>query len=428
MRSILAMLAFSACLSLAGGARGGSFTFTQVAQSGVVAPGVVGTLNNLGAASISNGQVEFTGFHTQPGVINSGIYVVSAGGGPLTLIADIGTTYPGTSNTFLDFPGATISNGVVAFQGRFTATAGDEGIFTAPASGAGPITVVVNGSTPVPGGTGNFYSSFPPSNSGSSVSFWSQDRSNVSGIFTNAGSGLHMLANTSTPVPGGNGSFQNFGFFPSISGQTVAFTGVDAMFHGAVYLASAQGALALVANTSTAIPNGTGNFTNFGLLSLSQGNVAFEGFGSNKQDGLYSNYGGTLRAVADLSTAVPGGSGDFVSFISPPVISGNLLAFEANGPGGVTGLYLANLATGSLSKVLAVSDTLGGNIVNDIGFGPGGLSGGQLVFDVGFNGAPESIYVGTLSSVPEPASWALLASGIACGLVFRSKKASSRAR
>jgi hypothetical protein len=421
IRITTVVLGVAAWLSLTHGASGGSLTFTRVVQDGVVAPGVVGTLNDLGEASISNGQVEFTGFHNGPPGNSSGIYVVSAAGGPLTLIADVGTNFPGTSNKFIDFPGATISNGVVAFQSRFTATVGDEGIFTAPSSGAGPLTTVVNGNTPIPGGSGNFRESFPPASSGSAVAFWSVDQNNVSGIFTNAGGTIHVLANNSTAVPGGSGNFQGFGFFPAISGQTVAFTGTDANFHTGVY-ASTGGAVSVLANTNTAIPNGTGNFTTFGPLSLSQGAVAFEGLGSNKQDGLYTNFGGSLRAVADLNTLVPGGTGNFTSFFSPPVISGNMLAFEADGAGGSNGLYLDNLDTHTLMKVLAVGDTLDGHTVEFINFGPSSLDGGQLVFNVILNGAPDAIYVASVASVPEPATWILLTTGIAFGLVCRLKK------
>ena len=193
-------------------------------------PGVVGPLSFLGVPAISDGQVVFIGSSSNPGSVGSGVYVVGAGGGPLTLIADVGTTYPGSAGKFSDFVGASISNGVVAFQGRLTATAGDQANITAPASGAGPLNVVANGSMP---DSGRDRQLLPD---GHSVHFGHRGRvlvpryPNAEGIFTNVGGTLHSLVNTSTAVPGGTGNFLSLDGSPSISGNTVAFVGTDAAF------------------------------------------------------------------------------------------------------------------------------------------------------------------------------------------------------
>ncbi len=82
-------------------------------------------------------------------------------------------------------------------------------------------------------------------------------------------------------------------------------------------LAQAQFVLTKVADTNTAIPNGTGNFATFNAAGYgpetSQGSVAFYATGPNGQKGYYSQVGGVLGRIADTNTSAPGG-GNFTSF------------------------------------------------------------------------------------------------------------------
>jgi len=100
-----------------------------------------------------------------------------------------------------------------------------------------------------------------------------------------------------------------------------------------------------VASTgTTAIPGGTGSFTNFLPVDpqtgnpliptdpmISNGNVVFWGGGTGGQQGIYSSLYGTLVKAADLNTAIPGGSGDFINFFpGTPIIPGDLIAAKLN--------------------------------------------------------------------------------------------------
>ena len=73
-----------------------------------------------------------------------------------------------------------------------------------------------------------------------------------------------------------------------------------------VYL-FADGALSRVADRSTPIPDGTGTFTELAEPVLSGGKVAFRVLGSSGQAGIYSFAGSGLSRVADRNTTVPGG-------------------------------------------------------------------------------------------------------------------------
>src|SRR4029079_5529191 len=93
-----------------------------------------------------------------------------------------------------------------------------------------------------------------------------------------------------------------------------------------------------IADTSTAIPGGTGNFTSFGAVSLSAPDVAVLGFGANGQEGIYDMTGGSLLKVVDLIDLVDGRPITSLSF-SRSGLSGNPLAFQATFADGSQGLY-----------------------------------------------------------------------------------------
>jgi len=119
---------------------------------------------------------------------------------------------------------------------------------------------------------------------------------------------ITKIADTNTAIPNGSGNFTGFGAV-SLDGQDVAFRGLGGSGQDGEYLFD-QGVLNRIADTSTAIPNGVGNFMNFSPISLDSGNFAFV-VGENNQKGIYTNLGGSLRKVVDRNTAIPSGTGNF---------------------------------------------------------------------------------------------------------------------
>ena len=113
---------------------------------------------------------------------------------------------------------------------------------------------------------------------------------------------IAVIADTNTAIPGGAGNFTNFGGRPSLSGGNVAFRGKGlGSPQGPWGIYTDIGGLSVVADTNTAIPDGSGNFEFFfGRPSLDGGNVAFTGFG-DLQAGVYTDIGG-LSVVADNGT------------------------------------------------------------------------------------------------------------------------------
>jgi len=150
---------------------------------------------------------------------------------------------------------------------------------------------------------------------------------------------LSRVADQNTAIPNGTGNFTSFGG-PLLSGANVAFFADGSSGQEGFYLFNGS-ALSRVADLNTTIPNGTGNFTGFGLLALSGGNVTFHGVGSSGQGGIYLFNGSALSRVADKNTAIPNGTGNFTGF-GVPVLSGGNVAFFAVGSSGQGGIYLFN--------------------------------------------------------------------------------------
>ncbi len=176
----------------------------------------------------------------------------------------------------------------------------------------------------------------------------------------------------------------------------------------------------MVADTDTAIPGGTGNFTFFTDTSIDGGEVAFSGAsGDLSQQGVYTDVGGSLRVVADLNTAIPGGTGNFDIFTNPSIDGGDV-AFSGFGFGSGSdfegGLYVE--VGGMLFEVIAAGDTLDGKTVEVIGSGEESLSGDQVAFFAGFTDGTEGIFIAT---IPEPSTAALMALGLV-GLAARRRR------
>ncbi len=255
-------------------------------------------------------------------------------------------------------------------------------VIAVPAALAAPLeftfTKIADTSTPIPGGTGNFTAfGQRPSIDGGDVAFlgFGDPSFTQRGIYSTVGGPLGVVADFGTAVPGGTGNFTNFGNAPSIDGGDVAFFGISSSFPF-LGIYSTVGGLNVVADLGTAIPSGTGNFTSFSFASIGGGEVAFFGVGSSGQQGTYSTVGG-LNAVADLGTGIPGGTGNFTGFGNNPSIRGGNVAFRGSGIG-QGGIY--RTVVGGLNAVADFGTTIPGGTGNFIGFGFLSFGGGEVAF------------------------------------------------
>ncbi len=130
---------------------------------------------------------------------------------------------------------------------------------------------------------------------------------------------LHTIADGTTSVPGGSGNFTNHDT-PSIVGTTVAFAGLDAASKGGIYVREIGGSLNIVANQSTRPLGGIG-LVSYGSVVLDNGNVTFRAdanVSGTFTTGIYATTGGAtsggFRTIADTTMMIPAATGNFEAF------------------------------------------------------------------------------------------------------------------
>ena len=378
------------------------------------------------ATNIPGGTGNFTSLPSAPGYSISGLvafYGEGAGGqagiyqasnGSPAKIADLNTAIPSGTGNFTAF----LANGTPIAP---SIDGGNVAFFGAGSSGQQGIYVSVNGSplraadtaTAIPGGTGNFTSFLQvsppivpsPVISGNNVAFFGAGTGGQQGIYTYdyvVGTGPPIkIADTATPIPGGTGAFTGFASQPSLSGNNVAFIGAGASGQEGIYRATGGSSIKL-ADLNTAIPGGIGNFTTFLSLGLpiapaiSGTSVAFFGAGSGGQQGIYAIQSGPLLKIADTGTAIPGGTGDFTSF-GDVSLSDSDVAFLGFGASGQEGIY--DLTGGTLTDVVDLNDVLNGRAITALSLSRTGVFGDPIAFEATFADGSQGIY-----TVPEPSA------------------------
>ncbi len=256
-----------------------------------------------------------------------------------TKIADTQTEIPGAENEFFaDFAPPSLERGGVVFTG--TGDSGTQGIYM---SAAGELEVVADTSTPVPGGSGETFAAFGPGPS--SLGFRGLSGGNSQGLYRLSQGELDVVVDTTTPVIGGDGElYTNFGepTFPFLGGFALVtiFFGESSKTSG-IYLILEFAGLRfpfVVADTATPIPGSGGAlFTTFGDPS---GDI-FAGGGDPSSEGIYRvNSRGqvpVLDVLADTNTVIPGTENElFASFGADPTSIG---FFIGRSDEGVQGIY-----------------------------------------------------------------------------------------
>lgn len=212
--------------------------------------------------------------------------------------------------------------------------------------------LVANSSTQVPSGTGTFTTFSPPALANGRVLF---DANQHSGMYANTNGPLFRVADQTTLIPSQTVTFNSVGT-PGWNGSTPVFSG-GRQFVGGIYEGAAP-ALSMVADSNTLIPGGTGNFQYFDAIVCGpSGTVGFTGGASTGTGagfpGVYARYQGQLVAVADTNTNIPGG-GTFVGFQSIAVGSQNayFVGSSASSSGHI-GIYSRPLAGGQLNTIVS---------------------------------------------------------------------------
>jgi hypothetical protein len=330
------------------------------------------------------------------GVTNSG-----AADFTFTRIVDTTTAIPGGSGNFVSFKDLYVSvdKGDVAFD----AVIGTDGSGN-PVGGiytyiGGNLGVVADLDTPSPGGTGNFTEAWEPWLDSGSVAFGGSGSNGQWGYYTNLGGSLRVVADTNTPIPGQNETFSFFQDTASLNAGAVSFLGYGGNSGSGIYV-DKGGSLEAVAQTGTPVPgHSTESFQTFGEpTNANGGDVVFSGNytgGYNGayvyMDGIYMDANGTLTTLVDNDNPVLGGNKISIGDWS---FENNNLAFTTmrltDSPPWYTGLY--STTGGVLHLVADDSTPIPGATGNFLLFDRPSLDGNNLAFAAADSNSGWSIY------------------------------------
>jgi len=288
----------------------GAATFTRIADPAMPVPGW--TANTLfGAPAVDGGVVAFMSY---TGNGHYGIYTGT--GGALTTVVETATPLPGGNGTFSYLSNPSISGGNVAF------VANDDSFQMSPAvysTLGGTVGLVADATTLDPEGSGPLRpEDRTPSIDGQNVAFLARRGIGYRGLYTSVAGALEMTANETTPIPGGFGEISFPNDQPVLDGTQIAFradstSGFDGV--AGVYVFDA-GAVRVVADTTTPIPGGGGELFNFfgPGLAIDSNNVVFAG-GALLAGGIFAEIGGVLMLISDTEGLREASiSGDHVAY------------------------------------------------------------------------------------------------------------------
>ena len=321
-------------------------TVAKIADTSTLVPGHGVTFStDFGHPSIDGRSVAFVGAWGDEmpapwGSKNTGVFVSSENG--LLTIADNGTIAPSGKATFKGFYGAVHKDGYTAFVGFLES--GESGICL---SYGEDMIVVHDDRTPLPQKSGGF---FAGGGSGGGGAGGSWDKSSPSTDTKEGKKSTSSSAVASSIAKDSDRVVQVVWCAKDNKGNIGIFSYDD-------------GQITAVADNTTPIPVGRGTFTGFGVReSVDNGEVVFVGFGKDNQTGVYAWIDGELTVVVDTGTPIPGGEGTFQQFspFNDVAISNGNIVFTAAGSNEQGGIYLYRTGDESLWPIIQHGDTLDG--------------------------------------------------------------------
>ena len=167
----------------------------------------------------------------------------------------------------------------------------------------------------------------------------------VAGVYTidSNGQNLQLVADQATPVPEGSGNFNNFAGADWDGGE-VGFIGRNSANAAFLYAGTSPADLHVVVDSSTPVPGESGaTFSGLGNPIAYEGGVfVFEGFWSGSHTGLFTSEGGIVQAVLKSGEILDGRTVSD-AFCQPGNEDGNQLLIKVLFQDNTNGLYLVDL-------------------------------------------------------------------------------------
>jgi hypothetical protein len=304
-------------------------TLDVVVDTSDAMPGGTGNFVDFGPLpSADGGSVAFRGYGccSQRGLFTSD-------GGSVTMVADTHTTLPSGTGRFAFFGEPSIGDGV-AFGG--TGSFGQAGVYADLGAG---LTMLYNTATVVPGGAGGrFLALANPDLQGGSVAFFGSG-GGQSGIYGDVDGTLVAIVDRSTPIPDGAGTFSSFEGLPVIDGAEVVFKAAGP--YGAGVYRGDGNTITTIADLSTSIPDGPGSFTGFTHPAAMDGSVAFVGLGAGGHVGIYLFADDALTKLVDTSDMLDDKEVADLDITRDGLASGGQIAFLADFTNGSQAVYVS---------------------------------------------------------------------------------------
>jgi hypothetical protein len=271
------------------------------------------------------------------------------------------------------------------------------------------ISLGVSQNTLLPGWTGAG-GIFSPSISGTDFGFLKKNDAEppFEALYVSRNGVLTLLANNSTPIPEGTGTFQSFVFGSqpggtlvsvntALSNGTAVFSGTRGPSNG-LYYAGPDNVIHRIVDQSTAVKP-------FSSATIKGDQVVFVGGANPNQTGIYRFSVSTQALTPVVAPGTPLPFNSFSNVYDAPVISGENVAFVA-GPGTGTGDAAIYTATSSGLQLVARAGMTapggGGAFANTVGTGGVTISGTAVAFQGDTTGGITGIYTtlgGSLAKV-----------------------------
>ena len=348
-------------------------------------------------------EIAFIGSSNELDGFRDGVYLRR--GGTLQVVADSETIRPGTGVPFGEgFWRAALDDGMLVFVNEDRSSQRG-GVYR---HGDGGLQVIADHTTPIPGGEPNHFLSFGDVavhqgqvlfGAGTHYYFgvWHQD-----GLYRAAGGALTRVVDATTPIPGGSGSFELVGEVGmDASGFAFTMPHRDSTWEDGIYRSVGAG-LQRVADLSTVAPHSGTPFESFDVFGYDARTVAFKAFAGGKP-AIYL-YDGELRVIASRQTPYPGSGQSFAGFANRLATSKGRVAFLGfrNPPGQPSqeGLFVAD--GGELRLIVEMGSVLDGRVVSEIDLSQGGFDWPHLAFTVAFAEGGEALFRYTAPGGDDP--------------------------
>ncbi|MGH0030877.1 MAG: DUF7453 family protein [Myxococcota bacterium] len=245
--------------------------------------------------------------------------------------------------------------------------------------------VAKKGTTTIPDSGGAVFGGFvtavgaPRLDSGRVV-FPGGDGAGLGGFYLWDAGTLSKLVDTTDTYPGGAGSFADLQGY-ALDGSRFYFTASDGGSNFGFFSLESS-TLTLIADQTTPIPGGTGTFSRFWLVNAADDEAVVVGQDGASNSGLYHWDGATLQAIVNPGDASPG-SGTFgsVNVIGlgqafPSIDAGRVAFIAPDGDG--PGVFLWNGST--IERLASTATPIAGETATLLQMKPDSLSGNTLVF------------------------------------------------